>query len=212
MCRAGPGVKNFVRERRRESCRERSLAYKRKHLGNKKIERAEDDTGINKYIYLCTRNVNNYDNISFLYIFWLDEKAVPLGPKVSDFIDLTFWKRKQICCGTIFVNSFGEAILDPRFIKKCKNHNAGQTSNLIQKRQTPLTKSLSFEQIIRKELEDVKEAEKISKIPDLKEKRDSEGCYPKMSSVIDQDEGFFDRSSSSPCSDENITQSLDVSD
>ena len=45
--RAGPGVKNFVRERRRESCRERSLAYKRKH-GNKKITDAEDDTGMNK--------------------------------------------------------------------------------------------------------------------------------------------------------------------
>ena len=135
-----------------------------------------------------------------------------MGPKVSDFIDLNFWKKKQICCGIIFVNSFGEAILDPRFIKKCKNHNAGQTSNLIQKRQTPLTNSLSFEQIVRKELEDVQEAEKMFKIPDIKAKKDSEGCCPKMLPTIDQDEGFFDRSLSSPCSDENISQSLDISD
>ena len=35
--RAGPGVKNFVRERRRESCRERGLASKRKSLFTKKI-------------------------------------------------------------------------------------------------------------------------------------------------------------------------------
>ena len=32
--RAGPGVKNFVRERRRESCRERS--FKKKHVYKKK--------------------------------------------------------------------------------------------------------------------------------------------------------------------------------
>ena len=35
--RAGPGVKNFVRERRRESCRERGMASKRKSLFTKKI-------------------------------------------------------------------------------------------------------------------------------------------------------------------------------
>ena len=43
--RAGPGVKNFVRERRRESCRERSLAYKRKHLFNKNTQEDIIDQG-----------------------------------------------------------------------------------------------------------------------------------------------------------------------
>ena len=40
--RAGPGVKNFVRERRRESCRERSLAYKRKHVFGRKKMKSQD--------------------------------------------------------------------------------------------------------------------------------------------------------------------------
>ena len=38
--RAGPGVKNFVRERRRESCRERS--FKKKHVYKKKINNDSD--------------------------------------------------------------------------------------------------------------------------------------------------------------------------
>ena len=44
FCRAGPGVKNFVRERRRESCRERSMAYKRKHHFSKNMS-LEGDAG-----------------------------------------------------------------------------------------------------------------------------------------------------------------------
>ena len=28
--------------------------------------------------------------------------------RVSDFIDLSFWKRKEICCGTIFVGPSGK--------------------------------------------------------------------------------------------------------
>jgi hypothetical protein len=39
--------------------------------------------------------------------------------RVSDFIDLSFWKRKEICCGTIFVGPSGEAIVDPRLLRSC---------------------------------------------------------------------------------------------
>lgn len=165
--RAGPGVKNFVRERRRESCRERSLAYKRKHVGNKKtVEDQEDLT-------------NSH-------------------PKVSEFIDLNFWKKKTVCCGTIFVNPFGEAILDPRFLKPCSNHQ--------QNKQKTFSNPLSYETNHKKEIDQVQEEEDSFKIPNRKERKDSESCDSKMSSASDQDEGFFDRSLSSPCSDENIIQ------
>ena len=66
--------------------------------------------------------------------------------RVSDFIDLSFWKRKEICCGTIFVGpngetrtletyfeSFikfphhpGEAIVDPRLLRACPRQHKTQ--------------------------------------------------------------------------------------
>ena len=175
LLRAGPGVKNFVRERRRESCRERSLAYKRKHLGNKKKVEEEEEEDEE------------------------EEEEDESKPKVSEFIDLNFWKKKTVCCGTIFVNPFGEAILDPRFLKPCNNHQ--------QNKQKAFSKSLSYEPNHDKEIDQIQDEEEDSfKIPNRKERKDSESCDSKMSSASDQDEGFFDRSLSSPCSDENIIQ------
>ena len=136
LLRAGPGVKNFVRERRRESCRERSLAYKRK-----------------------------YSNA--------DEDDDPHQPKVSDFIDLRVWKKKRVCCGTIFVNCFGEAIIDPRFLNSSHKKVENQENLLTFKRNA--------------EVDDAK----VPDGNDRKQRKDSE-----FSS--DQDEGFFDRFSTSP--------------
>ena len=139
--RAGPGVKNFVRERRRESCRERSLAYKRKY------SQADDEEN-------------------------------PDEPRVSDFIDLRIWKKKKVCCGTIFVNCYGEAMIDPRFLNSSHKKNNIQ-ENLIS----------SFENIVNNELNAVQNAN--SNVTERKQRKDSE-----FSS--DQDEGFFDRFSTSP--------------
>merc|ERR1719422_2645544 len=57
-------------------------------------------------------------------------------PIVSDFIDLNIWKRKKICCGTIFVGPFGEAIVDPRFLVRCSLH---QTKSEKHTQQPPVT-------------------------------------------------------------------------
>ena len=97
------------------------------------------------------------------------------------------------------MNPFGEAILDPRFLKPCNNHQQNKT----------FSKSLSYEPNHNKESDPVQEEEEEEdsfKIPNRKERKDSESCDSKISSASDQDEGFFDRSLSSPCSDENITQ------
>ena len=130
------------------------------------------------------------------------------GPKVSDFIDLKIWKKKKVCCGTIFVNAFGEAIVDPRFLNS--HHN--NTENIQEAIGNPL---MSFENIVKKELEEVQSAQNTGtlvtdshnfKVPDRKERKDSEkSCDSKFSS--DQDEGFFDRTSSSPCFEESNSQS-----
>lgn len=41
--------------------------------------------------------------------------------EVSDFIDLNYWKKETLCCGTIFRGVYDEILVDARFIKPCKN-------------------------------------------------------------------------------------------
>ncbi|XP_018579838.1 uncharacterized protein LOC108917591 [Anoplophora glabripennis] len=41
--------------------------------------------------------------------------------EVSDFIDLDYWKKETLCCGTIFRGMYDEILVDARFIKPCKN-------------------------------------------------------------------------------------------
>ena len=53
MFRAGPGVKNFVRERRRERCRERSEASRRKHVFRKQEDGGELSTGKYPLTFRC---------------------------------------------------------------------------------------------------------------------------------------------------------------
>merc|ERR1719483_1207284 len=53
-------------------------------------------------------------------------------PRISDFIDLSFWKRQKTCCGTIFVGPTGEAMVDPRFLHPCilkTGHSPEKKSN-----------------------------------------------------------------------------------
>ena len=57
--RAGPGVKNFVRERRRESCRERGLASKRKSLFTKKIR--QENSGQYNVQYISHQMIFSQD-------------------------------------------------------------------------------------------------------------------------------------------------------
>lgn len=43
------------------------------------------------------------------------------GDKISDFIDPKYWKKENLCCGTIFRGVYGEIIIDPSLIKPCEN-------------------------------------------------------------------------------------------
>lgn len=46
--------------------------------------------------------------------------------EVSDFIDLNYWKRETVCCGTIFRGMYDEIIVDARFMKPCRNFVASR--------------------------------------------------------------------------------------
>lgn len=198
--RAGPGVKNFVRERRRESCRERS--FKKKHVYKKKINN-DSDTEVASPVpstAVCVPVPDKDKDIK--------TECDMSDPRVSDFIDLSIWTKKKICCGTIFVGPFGEAIVDPRFIRKCSDH---QPKSVNQSKSVPLPKIESplftIEKIIESELktfsdsstrtstssEDDSSQVSVSPIGRHKETRSPIG-----QSDTDADEGFYDKPSISP--------------
>lgn len=49
--------------------------------------------------------------------------------KVSDFVDLSYWRKEKLCCGTIFKGAFGEIMVDSSLIKPCVNRRAICKSN-----------------------------------------------------------------------------------
>ncbi|KAI4492207.1 hypothetical protein M0802_009897 [Mischocyttarus mexicanus] len=64
---------------------------------------------------------------------------------VNGFIDLTYFKREVICCGTIFKGLYGEVIIDPSLIKPCSGclakRREQQQSNVL--RNSPAHSSAS---------------------------------------------------------------------
>uniref|UniRef100_H0XUZ6 SIN3-HDAC complex associated factor n=1 Tax=Otolemur garnettii TaxID=30611 RepID=H0XUZ6_OTOGA len=40
----------------------------------------------------------------------------------SSFIDPTYWKRQEICCGIIYEGRFGEVLIDTRLFKPCSGN------------------------------------------------------------------------------------------
>ncbi|XP_035735885.1 SIN3-HDAC complex-associated factor-like isoform X1 [Vespa mandarinia] len=63
---------------------------------------------------------------------------------VNGFIDLSYFKREIICCGTIFKGPYGEVIIDPALIKPCTgclSKQRQQQSNVL--RNSPVHSSAS---------------------------------------------------------------------
>jgi len=47
-------------------------------------------------------------------------------PDIPDFLDSSYWTRKTVCCGVIYVGQRSEVMLDQRFYQKCSNHRQTQ--------------------------------------------------------------------------------------
>jgi len=52
---------------------------------------------------------------------------------VPDFIDLSYWTRRHVCCGVIYTGQLGEVMVDARYYNKCSdsNHSFSDRSNKI---------------------------------------------------------------------------------
>jgi len=96
--RNGPGIKNVLKAKPKEQRTEVFGGIKRKHRYRKK--------GVTKKNKIPEEQK---DNSTY-------KKGDCLVP---DFIDLTYWTRKLVCCGVIYVGQQGEAMVDQRFYKRC---------------------------------------------------------------------------------------------
>ena len=108
--------------------------------------------------------------------------------------------RKKICCGTIFVGPFREAIIDPRFIEKCNLHKTIGTPIMLPKLENPL---FTIEKIIESELKNFSNSQNSSEeiiISPFGGQKESQEKVPLPSGQNDlyADEGFYDKPSISP--------------
>jgi len=122
---------------------------------------------------------------------------------VSGFINLSYFKRKIICCGVIYEGLCGEVILDQRYFKRCQFHSelsSAQSSSEasvesvkhIDKASETVTNNKMFEESD----DNVDDTDSISFYSDESEcglSKVSKDDLPVIHDT-DGDEGFFDRS------------------
>lgn len=106
--------------------------------------------------------------------------------------------REKVCCGTIFVGPYREAIIDPRFIEKCNLHKGDATPIMLPKLENPL---FTIEKIIESELKNFSntQSSKVMMSSLASQSQNTEKNSP-SSGVNDlyADEGFYDKPSISP--------------
>lgn len=51
------------------------------------------------------------------------------GDQVSSFLDMTFWRREQICCGVIFKGPNNEVVISPKLLKPCSCRKSSSSSS-----------------------------------------------------------------------------------
>jgi len=169
--RNGPGIKNVLKQKPKEQRPETFGKIKRKHVYRKK--------GITKPIRISDQ-----------------PKANPLNREgcliVPDFIDLTYWTRRIICCGIIFVGQQGEAMVDQRFYKRCSPENHAWKQQTV---------TVPTEDILGHKIEMDADETNVSRSDETElseffsdtESLTSKEEFPDLNLDTDGDEGFCDK-------------------
>ena len=108
--------------------------------------------------------------------------------------------REKVCCGTIFVGPYREAIIDPRFIERCNLHKGDPNPVMLPKLNNPL---FTIEKIIESELKTLTRRQTSSEEAIMNSLGDQKLSREKNSSPAGlndfyADEGFYDKPSISP--------------
>jgi len=169
--RNGPGIKNVLKQKPKEQRSETFGKIKRKHVYRKK--------GITKPSRISIVQKGKSSEIED-------------GLLVPDFIDLTYWTRKIICCGIIYVGQQGEAMVDQRYYKRCSPENHAWTQQII---------TVPTEDILGKKMETEVDETNVSRSDETEFSEffsDSESLTSKeefqdLNLDTDGDEGFCDK-------------------
>jgi len=171
--RAGPGAKNFVKQKKKEERPEEFEKIRRKHVYRKKSRSTDDESSSRPQTPIAT----------YLSASDFGAKAAKRieENQVSDFFDSSYWKQELICCGVIFRGGLGEVMVDPRLYKRCPLTTHGR----VKAEPPPLT----VESLIESELKKFAENKSVVKVKEI----DSDSEH-RINST-DNDEGFCDKAS-----------------
>lgn len=172
--RAGPGAKNFVKQKKKEEKPEEFEKIRRKHVYRKKSRSTDEESTSRPQTPMSS------------YLSAADFGGAKAAKRiqdnqVSDFFDSSYWKQELICCGVIFRGLLGEVMVDPRLYKRCPLTIHGR----VKAEPPPLT----VESLIESELKKLAENKAAVKVKDI----DSDSDIRPGSA--ENDEGFCDKAS-----------------
>jgi len=127
---------------------------------------------------------------------------------VSGFIDLSYFKRKKVCCGFIYEGMAGEIIIDQKLFSRCPAHSSSSSTSSISSVALSETSSKQDTHIIEdtKSVDIIEESDDNVDTGDDNLDIDSLSFYSddttisknikddQLSITTDTDEGFFDKS------------------
>uniref|UniRef100_UPI00358F6AB8 SIN3-HDAC complex-associated factor n=1 Tax=Myxine glutinosa TaxID=7769 RepID=UPI00358F6AB8 len=112
--RAGPGIKTTLRPKKLKS------NFSPRNIGLRRVKdnlkKQSSDT--------CSTASSTSPSRSPSYSAHSDDSSdTEVGggtrePSMS-FLDPTYWKRKEVCCGIVYKGRYGEVVINPRLFKPC---------------------------------------------------------------------------------------------
>eukprot|EP00095_Tigriopus_kingsejongensis_P006394 maker-scaffold117_size339417-snap-gene-2.22 protein:Tk06394 transcript:maker-scaffold117_size339417-snap-gene-2.22-mRNA-1 annotation:"hypothetical protein X777_10363" len=180
--RSGPGIKNMVRS-------------KKKSIGNKDLNTTKDlsdkeDTPIKKkHVYKRSKKQSKE-------LIRRREADASSDLFSNPFLDMRYWRRESICCGSIFIGAQEEVSICLEYFKPCVGctwYKNGQIPPTLSGRTSPADEDMEVPDHSRV----------LPPTPD-----DNDALYHlaktaesvKLKMVAEDDEGFFDKQASSPTS------------
>lgn len=183
--RCGPGIKSMVKAKKQQKPDENAAEvvddFKKKHVYQRK----------NKRTPLTDKVVRNRN------------PSIDISP----FLDMSFWKREKICCGTIFRAPNGEVAVDVRYIYPCESCKTSKNpvfpymkymraEEALAPAPLPLNETVQEPEKTAEPEKDHQEV-KIDQEKAEAEKEEEEASASELTMEVD-DEGFFDRQATSP--------------
>jgi len=168
--RAGPGLKPSSKAKKIEIAKQEDIVkVRRKHVYIRKKLINRSDSPIIPLDDAADGAISDSSSRSLPQTSLTSTMAKKLRlEKEASFVDLTYWKRKTICCGMIYVGLAGEVMIDERSYTPC--------SAKIHQEVKPEPSAQTIQSLI--------EADRESNKGDA--------------TATDIDEGFFDKPTTSP--------------